>query len=54
MGRQMASSSELTKAEAEWLSKELKGVLAENEPAKAFDAWLAEMRIAAQQQAGDS
>lgn len=54
IGRQLGSSSELTKDEAEWLGKQLKGVLADDEPARAFDDWLSEMRIAAQQSGGES
>ena len=52
IGRTLQSSSELSKDEAEWLSKQLKGVLADQDPPRAFDDWLSEMRIAAQQKSG--
>lgn len=46
IGRKLESSSELTAPEAEFLIKNLKGVLAEGDPATAFDAWLSEMKLA--------
>jgi hypothetical protein len=52
LGRPLVSSAELTKADAEWLVGQLNSVLAEQEPAQAFDAWVSEMRIAAQQSGG--